>query len=131
MVHDFTGFERGVIGRKMYSDKTLNNMRKEDLIKLLHIAEHNYETLNWLYGNAVKYNEKNIPIPKWIPCSERLPEEHIGVIVEVDTNIVTQYYMSYVENGKWRMWETDRYLDELEFKPIAWMPIPEPYKESD
>lgn len=38
MTIDFSGFADGVIGKKLPSDKTLNNMKKSELIKLLHMA---------------------------------------------------------------------------------------------
>lgn len=58
MVTEFNGFREGVIGKKLPSDTTLNNMKKSELIKLLRTAQHNYDTLMWFYTNAVKYNEK-------------------------------------------------------------------------
>ena len=60
MVNDFSGFSKGVIGKKLPSDTTLNNMKKADLIKLLHTAQHNYESLNWFYNNTVNVNMKNL-----------------------------------------------------------------------
>lgn len=57
MVTEFCGFDKGVIGKKLPSDSTLKNMKKEELIKLLHVAQHNYETLMEFYNNAVKANE--------------------------------------------------------------------------
>lgn len=53
MVNDFNGFDKGVIGKKLPSDSTLNNMKKADLIKLLHTAEHNHTVLAQFYKNAV------------------------------------------------------------------------------
>lgn len=54
---DFNGFDKGVIGKKLPSDTTLNNMCKADLIKLLHIADHNHKVLAEAYRIAV-YNSK-------------------------------------------------------------------------
>ena len=51
MVTEFTGFTKGVIGKKLPADSTLSNMKKSELIQLLHIAQHNYETLLWFYHN--------------------------------------------------------------------------------
>lgn len=55
----------------------------------------------------------------WIPCSERLPEED-------------GYYL--VTNSKWgaplrqiALWMTDGWSSDN--KPVAWMPLPEPYEE--
>lgn len=45
-----------MIGKKLPSDSTMNNMRKKELIELLHIAQHNYEVLVELYNNAVNLN---------------------------------------------------------------------------
>ena len=60
MVHEFCGFRQGVIGKNLPSDSTLMNMRKSELVKLLHTAQHNYETLMWFYNNAVKFNMKQL-----------------------------------------------------------------------
>lgn len=49
----------GVIGRKMYAESTLHAMKKEDLIELLMIAEHNYRSLAEAYCNTV---DKNIEL---------------------------------------------------------------------
>ena len=59
---------------------------------------------------------------RWIPCSERLPEKNCRCLTtntawgafEVDFNVWI--------NGEWL------YPNE---KPIAWMPMPEPYREDD
>ena len=58
---------------KPKADSTLNNMRKADLIKYIRTLEHNYNV-------AVSFNNqqaKNIELlmPKWIPVTERLPDE--------------------------------------------------------
>lgn len=60
MVVEFCGFSMGVIGKDLPADSTLNNMKKADLIKLLHTAQHNYETLMFFYNNAVKVNMQNL-----------------------------------------------------------------------
>ena len=60
MIQDFSGFTKGVIGKKLPSDSTLNNMKKAELIELLKIAQHNYETLNSFYNNAVKLNYQKL-----------------------------------------------------------------------
>lgn len=55
--------------------------------------------------------------PRWIPCSERLPERGIDVLT-VDG--YGEYELNHIineEDGEW-YWE-----------PVtAWMPLPEPYK---
>lgn len=59
MQTNFTGFARGVIGKNLPADSTLETMRKSELIELLHIADHNYKTLKSAYGNAVDNSKCN------------------------------------------------------------------------
>lgn len=46
-----------VIG-KNYSKSTLNSMTKKELIKVLDVAQHNYEALLDRYGNVRAYIEE-------------------------------------------------------------------------
>lgn len=76
-------------------------------------------------------------MPHWIPCSERLPEDNTVCLVTVD-----QYYIpSYVnqvdvmiyDSGKWLFYNVDDIdTDKTCLIPIiAWMPLPEVYREGD
>lgn len=47
-------------GDKMYSDSTLQNMSKAQLIGLLHTAQHNYSVLLETLDGRVKYYEKEL-----------------------------------------------------------------------
>lgn len=60
MVTEFNGFTQGIIGKKLPADTTLKNMKKSELIELLHTAQHNYDTLMWFYTNAT-----NVNMDKW------------------------------------------------------------------
>lgn len=60
--------------------------------------------------------------PSWIPCSERLLEEHKEVIV-TDIETSDTYQSQYVGNG---YWECDNGL--FNNRIIAWQPKPKPYK---
>ena len=77
---------------------------------------------------------------QWIPCSERKPnnDEYDWVLAQVqedDGNLWIPQVMEYRES------RDDWYLDDgitgwlkmhgNAFKVIAWMPLPEPYKESE
>ena len=60
---------------------------------------------------------------KWIPCSERLPEEEGTYFLTVETTSGIRW----VKSGM-------LYSDEgfvLHGKVLAWMPLPEPYKEEE
>lgn len=64
---------------------------------------------------------------KWIPCSERLPEEHQTVITtHEDGTVVFHRYIK--EHGFIYNWETDMELRKKRGKVVAWMPLPEPWK---
>jgi hypothetical protein len=61
--------------------------------------------------------------PRWIPTSERLPEEdgeYYATVYDTDENYK---YMDIaeLEDGIWQ------YKDYV--KVLAWMPLPEPYRE--
>jgi len=72
------------------------------------------------------------PEHRWIPVSERLPEEAYGCIVTVmDTNPMTleEFENIYPDFVGWdgENWN-DADGDSIPFEVIAWMPLPKPYK---
>ena len=61
---------------------------------------------------------------QWIPCSERLPEKHVDVLVDFgDENPIIAWYSSV--NDTWKNSITDHVIH---IDSVAWMPLPEPYK---
>ena len=84
------------------------------------------------------------PEQRWIPCSERLPGEHewLGT-KKFGTTISNEVYVTFeapdgqrfakhisFQNGK--LSPVDEQRMKVWFKgakPIAWMPLPEPYRE--
>lgn len=90
---------------------------------------------------AMKIVEDQPKVGEWIPCSERLPELH-----RVDMESEGEYYMisdsviitdgervsisEYeIDDGDCRGWLAHDF-EEIE-DVIAWMPIPEPYRQGE
>ena len=91
--------------------------------------------------------------PQWIPCSERLPENTEPVNITWVNRKPEPYYADiknkpftatgHYHNGKWWWYSAvcQDYLDEYgkcemdemdrDIEVIAWMPLPEPYKEGE
>jgi hypothetical protein len=61
----------GIVHIKKYSDYTLMNMRKDELVRYIRMIESNYEGLNIQYENAVSANfEKFADFEKVIRCKD-------------------------------------------------------------
>lgn len=91
--------------------------------KMLAIAQDIYNTA-FVRGKNYMSWEKT----KWIPCSERLPEESDLVIICSEFGGIE--FGSY-EEGKW-YWLAEScscYLEESNDEVVAWMPMPSPYRE--
>lgn len=77
-------------------------------------------------------NIKELPSkdkPKWIPVSERLPEEEDVVLICSKIGVID---FGKRKGDKWvwlaeALWDYWQKTEDL----IAWMPLPEAYKESD
>lgn len=95
-----------------------------------------------IVGNEEKHNDG------WIPCSERLPEEHDSMFatlkgtskwndamfekVSDDVNVTVEFEdgtrktkTMHTVDGKWK---NDSFIN---MEIIAWRPLPEPYKEDE
>lgn len=96
-----------------------------------YVSEGNpFKQYNKGLDDAIKAINSLTPVkpgPKWIPVTEALPEEDIDVLLQFPKNMG----VGYQEDGFWNIVTgNDMYsgLDEGEAKPIAWMPLPEPWK---
>ena len=63
----------------------------------------------------------------WIPVSERLPEEYESVLLSTNFGDVLVGFLT--SSKRWAV-ESVGY-QYTEFKVLAWMPLPEPYKEQN
>lgn len=57
---------------------------------------------------------------RWIPCGERQPENDNDVLVQMNDGSMMVDYRAASSNG----W----FWAEFDDEPVAWMPLPEPYK---
>ena len=77
------------------------------------------------------------PKPKWIPCKERLPEithfyhdvcpfsDEVLLAVRNEYGADQIIISSYDSDGRWNYSGLDY---RFKYKPLAWMPLPSPYK---
>lgn len=86
-------------------------------------------------------NEKDMRVvlknaePQWIPVSERLPEEKQDVLLAFKHNMVVGFWEDILDNGEpaWYAnsgdgWMTGTESVDSDGIPIAWMPLPEPWR---
>ncbi len=95
----------------------------KSLMKKLDFDRHYIEALDY----AIK-NLKEKPQSKWIPVSERLPNESNGrvLITMREGKVTTGKHSEY--SGNWYIGDMAQLANR---PPIAWMPLPEAYKEAE
>ena len=67
---------------------------------------------------SLEQAEKELQVYPWIPCSERLPKDGRYLCTYANEEGICVDFGRF-SKGEWFV------------KPIAWMPLPEPYKEDD
>ena len=98
-------------------------------INRLQDAKDGYK--EYLTDEAIDIAIKAIEQTRWIPCSERLPEEDGQYLITVKYVHVDGYDDIYAEHGEWRDDNWDMFCfghcGQVE-TILAWMSLPEPYK---
>ena len=105
--------------KEKYSGATQFKDRTGENIMYAH-AEIAHDVISEVIGKINKQQK----VGEWIPCSERLPEKHVDVLVDFgDENPIIAWYSSV--NDTWKNSITDHVIH---IDAVAWMPLPEPYK---
>ena len=89
-------------------------------------ADNTVSTKTWGWTEetveAIEMGIHALEETKWIPCSEKMPEDNTDVIVCFYSGTVTE--MRYWGNGIFQ-----GIYEHTAKTIVAWMPLPEPYKE--
>lgn len=116
--------------------RTTNNdlagdcIRRQEVLQLL--ANSIGKTNTYLQTEVLRMSSVTPQEPKWIPVSERLPEESVKVLVQSED---VYYNIGENSNGIIIGWRNGQYWSTYTVKgiefikyPVAWMPLPESYK---
>ena len=115
---------------------------RNDYMDLKDLAAEHAQLADWL--NELKILREKVRTllekDRWIPVSERLPEEKdAGILKNLGTNKRSDYVLATVEVKGERMtvtacthdgkWDWNMKYAFPDYKVIAWRPLPEPYTE--
>ena len=109
---------------------------REKLWRFVKEAIHSWEsdvnmsdhiTDNLIANGVTVQSDKDINVPsKWIPVTERLPEQGERVLA-TDVEFVGEFYVN--SRGKWKRYNDNDYSLMMALDILWWMPLPEPPKE--
>lgn len=117
-----------IMGRPVWTHELANESVVEEIKE-----KSKYDFLKLC--EKAKYNDLTTmhqePKTKWIPVSERLPEDYETVIASVDHERVYSEARYSKEFGwKWAAKSSHDYWVDLD-GVNAWMPLPKPYSEAE
>lgn len=107
-------------------------MTREEAIDLLSMIEFEqaecclhtwYKSIDDDMKEALDMAIKALEQTRWIPVSERLPEESLNSVIGLDAYRERCVFVQYIDGHFQIMGKAES------FDIIAWMPLPQPYKE--
>ena len=99
-------------------------MDKNKAIKLIQEIEEDGRNVTSEHIEALDYAISQLEKDRWIPVSEKLPEDYTKVLITNEYGIVTCVI--------WNTWYQNEYTDaKKEYKAIAWKPVPKRYESED
>jgi hypothetical protein len=97
-----------------------NELSNEEAIKMLKSKMDGHIDTSYKWAETVRLAIQALESQRWIPCSERLPEEADVYLVSMNRLGYPQREVDGFVCGRWERFGND---------VIAWCKIPEPYKE--
>ena len=76
-----------------------------------------------LFENAIDEQPTIESKQEWIPCSERLPEEGVGVLAQYGDGSIFA-----IDSARPNLWKD---ITVIDCQIVAWMPLPKPWKGTD
>lgn len=97
---------------------------KPKMDNLLKIANALGTTASEISGETLH----ELVLPAWIPCSERMPQESCRYLVTIYDGVNMRVTVApyHPRTESWTLTGRMAY-----YRPLAWMPLPEPYKEEN
>ncbi len=119
-------------------------MTKEEIVKALRYCADGESCIDCIYLNiglpylpcnqkdkdaadlieaqAAEIEKLKAEVPRWIPCSERLPEPGERVLA-TDGGFIGEMYIN--KRGQWRRYNVAYIEDLMALDILWWMPLPE------
>ena len=119
--------------RLIDADALLENYNLKDATKYGNKnAEQQYKSYSTMMMYEIADMIEDAPtINEWIPCSERLPEDIEGNLIEcyLVTDGFLQWMAYYNSEIGWQFAECTNSRNKIDWtEVIAWQPLPQPYK---
>ena len=119
-------------GTSPLGDKVLENVPSARPEITLESAIDYLHSIGWMQEHDRILTESAQPEQRWIPCSERLPQNEkktywvctdTGYQCECRWTNVNHFWTDLITDWHWHIMDIPRYTEV-----VAWMPLPEPWR---
>ena len=102
-----------------------------DAVKRLSLGETDAMRLAMRIGDYLERLPSAQPEQRWIPCSERLPEDEGLVLAFGDEGLLIAEHYRFGDWVKFMLDKDGRYMSPYPTTIYYWMPLPEPPEVED